>query len=98
VQAESLAPARMAEFMEKHLADCQICLRDPDVRLEVDRIIEIVVPPSKLVKTVKKGEEPSPEEKEDEEVVLAGEEGDEEDEEQSEEMDDLDIDDEEEEL
>ncbi|MEW6220030.1 MAG: hypothetical protein AB1634_10920 [Thermodesulfobacteriota bacterium] len=76
VQDEALAPARMVEFIEKHIRSCQVCLRDPDVRLEVDRITEIVLPPSKVTKVVKKADEL--EEVEPEETEAAGaEEGDE---------------------
>lgn len=64
VQEEALAPARMVEFMEKHLKGCDSCLADPDVRAEVKKITEIVLPPSKMIKAVREdedeeGEEPS---------------------------------------
>ena len=67
VQDESMAPARMVLFMENHLADCQTCLADPLVRQEVDKIIAIVLPPSKLRKpssALEEGEDflPEPEE------------------------------------
>lgn len=54
VQDEALAPARMVEFMEKHLVDCPVCQADSDVRYEVRKITEIVLPPSKMTKVVKK--------------------------------------------
>lgn len=57
VQDETLAPARMVEFIEKHLAECQVCLRDPDLRMEVDKIVEIVLPPSKAIKVIKRLED-----------------------------------------
>ncbi len=53
VQGESLAPARMVEFMEKHVENCDDCLADPDVRGEVKKITELVLPPSKMTKPVK---------------------------------------------
>ncbi len=53
VQDESLAPARMVEFMEMHLEGCDDCLADPDVRNEVNKITELVLPPSKMTKPVK---------------------------------------------
>ena len=53
VQDESLAPARMVEFMEKHLEDCDDCLADPDVIDEVKKITALVLPPSKMTKPVK---------------------------------------------
>ena len=53
VQNEALAPARMVEFMEKHIMDCDVCLTDPDVRYEVKKITAIVLPPSKMTKQPK---------------------------------------------
>ena len=45
-----MAPARMVAFMEKHIAQCEECLADPDVKQEVEKIREIVLPPSKVPK------------------------------------------------
>ena len=50
VQEEAMAPARMVDFMEKHISQCEECLADPDVKPEVDKIREIVLPPSKAPK------------------------------------------------
>jgi len=50
VQEEAMAPARMVAFMEKHISQCEECLADPDVKQEVDKIREIVLPPSKTPK------------------------------------------------
>jgi len=50
VQDESMAPARMVAFMEKHLVDCPVCRLDPLVREEVNRIIAIVQPATKTRK------------------------------------------------
>lgn len=50
VQEESMAPARMVAFMEKHIAQCEECLADPDVKQEAAKIREIVLPPSKAPK------------------------------------------------
>ena len=54
VQAEAMAPARMVEFMEKHINECEICLSDPDVQYEVKKITTIVLPESKIIKPAKK--------------------------------------------
>lgn len=51
VQSETMAPARMVEFMELHLSKCEDCLEDPDVKTEVDKIREIVLPPSKALRS-----------------------------------------------
>jgi hypothetical protein len=50
VQEESMAPARMVAFMEKHISQCEECLADPDVKQEAAKIREIVLPPSKIPK------------------------------------------------
>lgn len=59
VQDEAMAPARMVDFMRSHLADCPVCKNDPGVDLEVKKIIEIVLPPTKVSKAVHKEDEPS---------------------------------------
>ncbi len=53
VQEETLAPARMVEFMEKHLENCDDCLADSNVRYEIKKITEIVLPASKMTKSPK---------------------------------------------
>ena len=72
VQEEAMAPARMVAFMEKHIAQCKICLADPDVKEEADKIREIVLPPSKAPKPkvvrVPKEEVEAPEAIEEEKV------------------------------
>jgi len=50
VQDEAMAPARMVEFMTKHIATCEVCAEDPDVRAEAEKIREIVLPASKVPK------------------------------------------------
>ena len=50
VQEEAMAPARMVAFMEQHIAHCEECLDDPDVKQEAEKIREIVLPPSKVPK------------------------------------------------
>ncbi len=50
VKDEALAPARMVVFMEKHVAECPVCMVDDGVRQEIDRITRIVLPPSKMPK------------------------------------------------
>jgi hypothetical protein len=50
VQEEEMAPARMIEFMTKHIATCEECAVDSEVKVEAERIREIVLPPSKVPK------------------------------------------------
>lgn len=53
VREETMAPARMVAFMEKHIDTCDICLEDTDVRGEVAKITELVLPESKIPKAVR---------------------------------------------
>lgn len=48
VQDEALAPARMVHFMEAHLAECPVCMLDPEARKDVQKIITLVLPQDKL--------------------------------------------------
>ena len=72
VQEEAMAPARMVAFMEKHIAGCDECLADPDVKQEAAKIREIVLPPSKVPKpkTVRVPKEEAAEEAEEAEEVV----------------------------
>jgi len=65
VQDEAMAPARMADFMRAHLADCQICKADPDIAREIKKIVEIILPPAKIPKAVHQEDEPGEEDFED---------------------------------
>ena len=58
VQDETLAPARMVEFMEKHVLQCDTCLMDANVRAEIKKITAIVLPPSKMTKPPKSNKPP----------------------------------------
>jgi len=65
-----MAPARMVEFMTKHIAKCEVCIEDPDIKEETQKIRNIVLPPSKIPKPAEpdvedSGEEDAPEEKAD---------------------------------
>ena len=56
VQNESLAPARMVDFMENHVADCPLCLMDPDAKKDIAKIITLILPQDKLRQTVRSGQ------------------------------------------
>ncbi len=53
VNNETMAPARMVAFIEKHAAECDICLGDPDLQEEIEKITEMVLPESKIPKAVR---------------------------------------------
>ena len=61
IQDETLAPARMVEFMEKHVRSCDDCLMDANIREELKKIIAIVLPPSKMTKAPKSAAAEAPE-------------------------------------
>lgn len=75
VQDESMAPARMVEFMESHILDCDICLADPYVRHETEKISEIVLPSSKMTKAARKEASAKVEEEDNEPVEEEAENG-----------------------
>ncbi len=58
VQGETLAPARMVEFMHDHAETCDTCFVDPNIQEEIKKITAIVLPPSKMTKKPKKKEAP----------------------------------------
>lgn len=60
VQEESMAPARMVSFMEKHIAECAFCLADPLVRQDIDKINAIILPPTKVRKPTAEEEDDLP--------------------------------------
>jgi hypothetical protein len=57
VKDETMAPARMVQFIKQHVASCPICAEDPDIDAEIDRITEIILPDSKIPKAVRMKQE-----------------------------------------
>ena len=43
VREETMAPARMISFMEKHAAECPVCQEDPDLPGEIAKITEMIL-------------------------------------------------------
>ncbi|WP_339135008.1 MAG: hypothetical protein WGN25_16820 [Candidatus Electrothrix sp. GW3-4] len=43
-----MAPARMMQFIDQHIKDCEVCQQDHDLSKEVEKIREHVLPESKL--------------------------------------------------
>ncbi len=91
VKDEALAPARMADFMRTHLAGCPICLSDPTVEAEVKKIVDLILPPTKIPKAVP--QEESADYAEDEDSSLQS--GDNQEDEEEQPADELDDEDEE---
>jgi hypothetical protein len=53
VRDETMAPARMISFIKEHAASCEICRLDPDLKDEIAKITELVLPESKIPKAVR---------------------------------------------
>ena len=53
VREETMAPARMVAFIEDHAVSCDICRQDPDLKEEISKITELVLPESKIPKAVR---------------------------------------------
>ena len=52
-----MAPARMVSFMKRHAKSCEICLQDADLKEEIAKITEIVLPESKIPKAIRQKNE-----------------------------------------
>ncbi|PIE65391.1 MAG: hypothetical protein CSA26_03460 [Desulfobacterales bacterium] len=57
VKDETMAPARMVQFIKQHVASCPVCQEDPDIENEIVKITEIVLPESKIPKAVRMKQE-----------------------------------------
>jgi len=57
VSNETMAPARMVSFIEEHAAECDICMEDPDLQDEIEKITEMILPESKIPKAVRMQQE-----------------------------------------
>lgn len=57
VSNETMAPARMVSFINKHAAECDICREDPDLQEEIEKITEMILPESKIPKAVRMKQE-----------------------------------------
>jgi len=53
VKDETMAPARMVSFIELHVDTCDICSSDPDLKEEIAKITELILPESKIPKAVR---------------------------------------------
>ena len=97
VREETMAPARMVSFMEKHVETCDICLEDPDVKEEIAKITEMVLPESKIPKAVRQQnqvpDDEDDDEKDDQDDSESDNDEDDDDEENDEDVD-VDVDDE----
>ena len=71
VKDETMAPARMMQFVDAHIERCDVCLEDNELPVEIEKIREFVVPESKIPKAIRaQPDKPTPEisPEEDEEI------------------------------
>ena len=45
-----MAPARMMQFVDKHIQGCDTCREDQQLSVEIEKIREFVLPESKIPK------------------------------------------------
>ena len=57
VRDETMAPARMVQFIKQHVGSCPICEEDPDIQDEIAKITELILPDSKIPKAVRMKQE-----------------------------------------
>lgn len=67
VKEETMAPARMMQFADKHIQDCPVCQQDAALAEEIEKIRDFVLPESKIPKAERDDEEATPEISPDEE-------------------------------
>ena len=48
-----MAPARMMEFIDRHVKDCPRCQAEAGLTVEIEKIREYVLPESKIPKAVR---------------------------------------------
>jgi len=80
VKEETMAPARMMQFADRHIVQCDVCRQDAALAEEIEKIRDFVLPESKIPKSERDEEEATPEISldEGEEVEAVDGEGDEE--------------------
>lgn len=88
VKDETMAPARMIQFIKNHVATCDTCLADPDLDEEIEKITTLILPDSKIPKAVRLQQEKEELERAEEEEDEEDDTDDSEEEEKEEYMDD----------
>jgi hypothetical protein len=59
VKQETMAPARMMQFIEQHIKGCKVCQADLLLPDEVENIREFILPESKIPKAVRSADDSS---------------------------------------
>jgi len=62
VKEETMAPARMMQFVDQHIKECETCREDPGLSQEIEEIRKFILPESKIPKAYRtKTNAPTPE-------------------------------------
>jgi hypothetical protein len=61
VKEETMAPARMMQFADKHIESCAVCQQDDGLAVEIEKIRDFVLPESKIPKAERDDEDATPE-------------------------------------
>jgi hypothetical protein len=62
VEQETMAPARMMEFIDHHVKNCPTCQAEIELHVEIEKIREYVLPESKIPKAIRERQrKPTPE-------------------------------------
>ncbi|VAW40900.1 hypothetical protein MNBD_DELTA04-1062 [hydrothermal vent metagenome] len=62
VSEETMAPARMMEFIDKHVKSCDVCREDALLPRDIEKIRAFILPESKIPKAVRSQQNgPTPE-------------------------------------
>jgi hypothetical protein len=93
VREETMAPARMISFMEKHAAECPVCQADPDLPGEIAKITEMILPESKIPKAMRNSDDPDDADPDDDDIDDDDDDRDDMDDDDEDNMDDDDMDD-----
>ncbi len=59
VKQETMAPARMMQFVDQHVKGCKTCQTDLLLSDEVEKVRDFILPEAKLPKTVRSSDESS---------------------------------------
>ncbi len=61
VRDETMAPARMMQFVDQHIKECDVCQADAELAQEVEKIRDFVLPASKIPKAIREQQQATPE-------------------------------------
>lgn len=98
VKQETMAPARMMQFVDQHVKGCKVCQADLLLSDEVEKIREFVLPESKIPKAVRSADDSSTPDISPDEDEYDGDEQYDDDDEDNEDEDDDDIDEDEDDI